>query len=455
MLRLDHREPKRLFAGILALAAGVCLSTGLATQSAAADYQLKVLQTFCQEGCREGSQPSSGLIMDAAGNLYGETSTGGRVARCHGQGCGSVFELRPDSNRASGWAETVLYRFCPGGLPCADGYFPSGGLLMDATGNLFGVTQYGGAHKLGVVFELTPNASRTAWTESVLYSFCAQTSCADAIPPSSGLIMDTTGNLYGTATYGGAHGQGVVFELTPNASRTAWTESVLYSFCAQGDNAGDCFDGAEPVGGLLLAGGSLYGTTARGGPLIDAGGVFELTPNADHTAWTERALYFFCAQTNCADGGATDSGLIMDAAGNIYGTTPIGGNTSTDRSGFGTVFELTPNADRTAWSLKVLYRFCARKNCADGGRPYSGLIMDQMGNLFGTTGGGFSFPGTIFELTPNAAGTGWTETVLQRLYLGQNSGMTMDTAGNLYGTRNLNDPARRNSGFAFELVKSP
>jgi uncharacterized repeat protein (TIGR03803 family) len=282
---------------------------------------------------------------------------------------------------------------------------------MDGAGNLYGTTQRGGAHGppwgLGTVFELTPNAARTKWTETVLHSFCAQANCVDGSFPSAGLIMDGAGNLYGTTQSGGAHrppyGLGTVFELTPNAARTKWTETVLYSFCSQAF----CRDGRRPQTVLIMDGaGNLYGTSSEGGAICSVrlaercGTVFELTPNAARTKWTETVLYSFCAQANCVDGSFPSAGLIMDGVGNLYGTTPHGHA--------GVVFELMPNAARTAWTDEVLYRFCLQGgSCSDGDQPSGSLIMDKSGNLYGTTqfggdgdGCGSTGCGTVFALKP-------------------------------------------------------
>jgi uncharacterized repeat protein (TIGR03803 family) len=287
-----------------------------------------------------------------------------------------------------------LYSFCAR-ASCTDGDNPSAGLIMDGSGNLYGTSEYGGAHGSGTVFELKPNAAKSAWTHKVLYSFCAQAGCADGSLPKASLIMDASGNLYGTTDLGGANTYyGTAFELIPNAARTAWKHKVLYSFCTQGGHV--CSDGAYPAAGLVMdPSGSLYGT-ASGGNGADGGTVFQLTPNAAKTAWTYKVLYSFCAQAapDCATGSTPWAGLIMDASGNLYGTNEFGGAGAS-----GSAFELTPNAAKTTWKYLVLYSFCSQAGCADGGDPVAGLLMGPSGNLIGTAqGGGGLGAGTVFEL---------------------------------------------------------
>src|SRR5580700_8096172 len=220
---------------------------------------------------------------------------------------------------------------------------------MDGAGNLYGTTIYGSSG--GVVFQLSPDETGIAWTETVLYSFCSQTKCPDGANPAAGLIMDGAGNLYGTTLAGNDRscgptcsiGSGVVFQLTPDETGAAWTETVLYSFCSQTN----CADGRGPVAGLIIDGaGNLYGTTAGGGT-NNQGVVFQLTPDETGTAWAETVLYSFCLQTDCADGATPSAGLIMDRAGNLYGTTAYGGNGGRSGPG-GVVFQLTPDHTGTA-----------------------------------------------------------------------------------------------------------
>ena len=323
----------------------------LGPNAAKTAWTYRILHNFCvQYGCPDGSGPVAGLIMDAAGHLYGTTTEGG--ANCYEPGngllgCGTVFELTPPAAK-TGWTEKVLYSFCAQGY-CSDGQVPEAGVIMDAAENFYGTTYYGEiyysggipnikSYAAGTVFELTHNARKTIWKETVLHSSCVP-DCRDGEYPNAGLIMDGSGNLYGTTSEGGTHnpptGGGTVFKLTPNAAGTTWTYSVLYNFCARG--GANCTDGKNPKTVLIEAAGHFYGTTYVGGA-HNGGTVFELTPNATPTKWTETVLYSFCAQAGCTDGVYPEGGVIRDAAGDLYGTTMNGGTSFS----MGTVFELRP-----------------------------------------------------------------------------------------------------------------
>jgi uncharacterized repeat protein (TIGR03803 family) len=396
----------------LALVFGLIASgTALATEG-----NLEVLYDFCQQSsCADGQNPT-GLIMDAAGNLYGTTELGGY------QNAGTVFKLTPG---AAGWTETVLYSFCSQ-TNCSDGGYPATGVIIDAAGNLYGITNSGGnayPNIGGTVFKLAPGAA--GWAETVLYRFCSRANCSDGQASSDNeLMLDGAGNLYGTIGQGGTYEKGVVFKLAPNGS--GWTETVLYSFCA----VASCADGADPSGQLIMdTAGNLYGTATYGGSSGYGGVVFELTPGS--TGWTETVLYSFCSQSNCSDGEYPTAGVIIDAAGTLYGTTAKGGSNS-----YGVVFELTPG--NAGWSEAVLYNFSK----GPGGSP---LITDSAGNLYGTTGppNNEASGGTIFKLTRD--NTVWTETDLTAfgstciynigcLGAGPSGHLVLDSFANLYGT---------------------
>jgi uncharacterized repeat protein (TIGR03803 family) len=313
---------------------------------------------------------------------------------------------------------------------------PLTGLIFGPAGNLYGTTS-GGIDGTGTVFKLTPN-SEGSWTENVLHGFCSLMFCNDGDAPHGGLIFDAAGNLYGTTYAGGSGGLGVVFKLTANADGI-WTESVLYSFCS----LSSCVDGRSPYAGLIFDQvGNLYGTTWVGGA-AGQGTVFKLTPHSDGS-WTESVVHSF----EGSDGAYPAASLIFDLAGNLYGTTYLGGS-----SGAGVVFQLAAKSDET-WKESVLHSFVG----SDGAQPYASLIFDQSGNLYGTTtsGGGCTIDssgcGAVFKLTPNADG-GWKEKVLHR-FKGAADGafpwtaLNFDQSGNLYGTTaGGGDPNHCSSSF--------
>lgn len=344
-----------------------------------------------------GYHPNGGLVLDAAGNLYGTTESGGG-GTC-GQGgwwCGAIFQLIPQPDGT--WKEVVVHSFS---YHNNDGIFPRAGLVFDASGNLYGTTRSGGGGPCsdgnlggcGTVFELTPTES--GWTEQVLYSFMGQG--FDGTYPSASLTLDASGNLYGTTTQGGAggiDGGGTVFELTPIAGG-GWTENILHTF----DGSWGSKDGNDPTAGLTFdSAGNLFGTTAGGppqgyGPPCDdgtdlgCGTVFELIPNQDGT-WAEKILHYF-STIKLGDGDGPDANVIFDASGNVYSTTWDGGN-----FGWGTIFQLMPNPDGR-WKEKIL-----SFNGRDGGVPH-GVFFDSSGNLYGvTTNGGTYNMGTVFEIIP-------------------------------------------------------
>lgn len=373
-------------------------------------------------GGADGGQPEAGLIQDAEGNLYGTTKVGGAA------NLGVVFKLDPVGK------QTVLYSFAGG----SDGAYPLAGLVLDSDGNLYGTTFEGGAgpcnskpnsrggapKTCGTVFKLD-----TFGTESVLLSFTGE---PDGANPSAGLVFDPSGNLFGTTSNGGASNFGTVFKLDPFGK-----ESVLYSFTGGAD-------GEIPDAGLILdAAGNLYGTTFRGGT-SGLGTVFELD-----TTGRETVLYSFMGDPT--DGANPAAGLVWDATGNLYGTTGAGGDlcyiigsTPPTPSTFiycGIAFKLDTTGKET-----VLHKFTGPP---DGAIPHAGLILDAAGNLYGTTyeggtGGCFIDAGygpeylgcgSVFKLDPNgnetvlfsfsgAAGTDW----------GPQTSLTLDPTGNLFGT---------------------
>ena len=298
----------------------------------------KVLHNFGINGT-DGTHPYSGLIFDAAGNLYGTTQGGGEYGISDGEcpiGCGTVFELTPAEG--GGWTEKVIHNFGFNSLHGVDGTnhwrhrCRRQSLRHDRGGRR--------SPGCGTVFEMTPRPGG-GWTEKVIHNFGI--SDTDGVTPQAGLTLDAAGNLYGTTIYGGTYGGGgggrggggTVFEVTPNEG--GWTEKLLHSF-------GSGTDGFRPEDVLIFdAGGNLYGTTAwatvTGCSYFGCGTVFELTPT-EGGGWTDKILHTF--RVNGADGMAPGAGLIFDAAGNLYGTTTNGGYYPCTGSGCGTVFEVTP-----------------------------------------------------------------------------------------------------------------
>ncbi len=337
------------------------------------------------------------------------------LAACGGSGSPTLAFAPPVSQLA---AYTVLYGFANIG----DGMNPHAGLVQGSDGNFYGTT-LNGFTGLGTVFQLTPGGA-----EKVLHSFAGANS--DGANPRAGLIQDSNnGNLYGTTSGGGANNLGTVFQIA-----TAGAETLLYSF--------DGTHGAAPYAGLIQdSTGNLYGTTYSGGA-NNLGTVFKLTPpTSPATTWTETVLYSFSGNN---DGANPRAGLIRDSAGNLYGTTSIGGASGL---GYGTVFKLTPGGAET-----VLHSFGGG---SDGVHPYAGVIQDSAGNLYGTTyGGGANTLGTVFRITPAGA-----ETVLYSFSGGYfdgatpRAGLIQDSAGNLYGTTSAGGAF--GFGTVFKLAPPP
>jgi uncharacterized repeat protein (TIGR03803 family) len=283
------------------------------------------------QGSGDGSNPAASLIFDAAGNLYGTASAGGKLERCEGEGCGTVFELSPPSAPGGSWTYSVLLTF--GG---SKGAFPVSALIFDSQGNLYGTTEYGDTHdtQFGTVFQLAPPAAPSgAWIETLLYAFDGY---SGGKWPLAGLVFDQKGNLYGTTFGGGTsysgicrndEGCGVVFELSPpSVSGDPWTETVLASFRP--------VYGAQPAAPVVFDDlGNLYGTTRYDGESYEYGSAFELMPPAaPGGAWTGTILHVFKSGT---DGATPYSPLLMGTGGAFYGTTEAGG-TAND----GTVYAL-------------------------------------------------------------------------------------------------------------------
>jgi len=383
-----HARP-RLSARLLAW---VLLLAGLVPAHLAATGQtFRVLYSFT--GAKDGGNPAPGLTLGGSGSLYGEAMFGAEPGCARNAGCGTLFELALNSGK---WSEIELYSFTGG----ADGGNPSGGLVFDKKGNLYGVTISAGTAGCGVAFELNPDSG--GWTENVLHDFGGTGGCS----PIAGLIFDTKGNLYSTLP------TGQVYQLTKSTGR--WEEKILYT------------SNGEPGAAVIFdRPGNLYSTTPLGG--TGGGTIFELM----HGNWKERTLYEFAGP----GGGEPEAALVFDEAGNLYGQTLLGG-----KYNMGVVFKLVPGA-KGKWKETVLHSF---KGGSDGEYPISSVpVFDKAGNLYGTTGQGGGTGcggkgcGTVFKLAPGKGGH-WKETVLHRFTDSDGRwpyyGVVIDKAGNLYGT---------------------
>jgi uncharacterized repeat protein (TIGR03803 family) len=415
------------------------LALALVLTSPAFAQKETVLYNF--QGTGDGSAPNDGLIADAAGHFYGTTQ---------GQPFGSVFEL---VHRSSGWIVLTIHTFSG-----ADGSSPQGGLLMDSHGDLYGTTARGGNYDDGVVFKLVHTS--TGWSEIVLHNFHYDgVTFFDGRSPLSNLIQDKDGHLFGTTQLGGA-GQpctcGTVFELIPHPGGV-WSERILYNF--QGST-----DGGLPVAGLIFDhAGNLYGTTSNGGNSDDSqcfsdfdtgcGVVFSLSPNGAH-GWAETVLYAF---TGLSDGAKPTAGLTLDSSGNLYGTT-AGDGAFFENS---TVFKLTPTS--SGWLESTLYLF--PNDESNGYSPLGGIVIDATGNLYGTTQFGSapssSSPpppkniglGVVFKLAPVPGGA-YNESDIHSFSgnpdgAGPGYGKLLLYQGQLYGTTMGGGSA--NSGTIFRV----
>jgi uncharacterized repeat protein (TIGR03803 family) len=366
----------------------------------------------------DGIRPNGILVFDASGNLYGTTQSGGSTG-CGGRGCGTVFELSPESGGT--WSYKVIHTF--GG---SDGATPMWGVVFDAAGNLYGTTAYGGANNFGDVFQLQP--TETGWTENVLYNF---TGVDDGANPFSGVVLDASGNLYGTTVNGAANKQGTVFELSKSGS--SWLFKVLLDLYN--------IDGTGPSPLVFDTAGNLYGTAASGGFNRNhmRGTIFELSPSSGGT-WTSSVIFAFTGPETFGENPA--GGVVFDKTGNIYGTLENGG--FGDAFG-GSIYELqTPSLEEMDWAtftrfpasphpplspvaldsanniyvalsgdgasvcygaiLKIgkdvyeIYNFSA--SSSDGHFPLGGIVLDAENNIYGATssGGGAGY-GTIFKVT--------------------------------------------------------
>ncbi len=370
----------------------------------------QVIHSFSGGG--DGGIPLAGLIADRAGNLYGTASGGGQINGCQ-YGCGVAFRLKPSG---SGWTLSPLHVFQAG----RDGGKPEARMVFAANGVLYGTTLEGGGNHCynttcGIVFKLNPPATTCRstlcpWSETVIYRFVGVPYAG--LPNGGPLVFDQVGNLYGVAA-GGPDEHGVVYELTPSGG--TWSETDLAG--ADNSTSGVVFDNA----------GNLYGSNSGEG----YGGVYQLLHSG--SGWTGHQLYSIIDVIT--DGYDTLGGVILDNAGNIYGST-VGEGPGNG----GTVFELSAGT----WNFNVLYGFNA------GTGPEESLTMDSAGNLYGTTwGGGTQFKGNVFKLSPSS--NGWIYTDLYDFTGGTDgeypvSNVVIDGQGNLYGTASQGGSASCSGG---------
>jgi uncharacterized repeat protein (TIGR03803 family) len=321
-------------------------------------------------GGPDGGQPYGGVTLDDQGNLYGTAVIGGSGGVCVEDGCGVVFKL---TNNGGTWSQTVIHDFTGG----SDGFGPGGPVVFDNQGNLYGMTPTGGDFGIGIVFQLVPQPGGD-WKENIIHTF---TGGLDGGAASAGrLLIDDQQHVFGVATVGGEFGAGVAFELSPTASGP-WDQKTLYAF--KGDP-----DAGFPYGGLLRdAKGVLYGTTYYDGA-YDLGAVYKLEQVSG--TWVETVLHDF---QGGSDGSGSISGLVFDAAGNLYGTTSEGGA----GCNCGTIFKLAPMSTG-AWRYGVVHRFTGPP---DGGYAYAGLVGDGQGSFYGATvHGGADNEGAAYRFTP-------------------------------------------------------
>jgi len=362
---------------ISALAVAVMLVFGVAASHPAQAVTFKTLYDFT--GASDGGYPYTSLIRDSTGNLYGTTYTGGA------SGNGTVFKLSKTSK------ETVVYSFTGG----ADGGSPLVGVIRDAAGNLYGTTELGGSIGVGTVYKVSKGGK-----ETVLYSFTGGT---DGCYPVGGLLRDSAGNLYGTAEECGPFGVGTIFKLSKSGTFT-----LLYGF-------GGAPDGAYPAFTTLLRDktGTIYGVTEEGG-VDNSGTVYELHKNGK-----VKVLYSFTGGT---DGCDIFGNPIMDKAGNFYGTANACGS-----GHVGIVWKVSRTGKET-----ILHTF--QGGSSDGAEPVGGVLLDAKGNLYGTTyQGGSANLGTVYELSKKGTLTllhTFSGPDGDYLY----SGVIQDSTGSLYGT---------------------
>jgi uncharacterized repeat protein (TIGR03803 family) len=409
---VENRLSLRAFASIVLT---ILMLHCFALSRAWAEPKYKVLHNFTAG--KDGGELGGSLVLDEQGNLYGTTSYGGAHEG------GTAFELSPQPSGE--WDLTVLYSFCRVPPHCEDGGLPFAGMIFDSAGNLYGTAPDGGRGKpvaAGTAFELTPSADK--WKEKTIYNFSMPQGEA---APWGGFVMDPAGNLYGASD--------AAFELSAGAD--GWKATVLHRF-GKGDDGYEIYD--TPV---MDPSGNLYGTTLYGGDGKgcdpSCGTLWELSPQPNGK-WKEHILHNFDASSGAfPEAGA----LYRDSSGNLYGVT--GGYNG------GTLYEVSPEGGR--WHHRILHAFTSGPG---GNYPVGGVIMDKAGNLYGTTALGGDpncYCGVIYEMSPGKDGK-WTYTVLHTFVgsdgVNPSANMIFDDKGNLYGTTEFG--GTHTFGVAFELT---
>jgi uncharacterized repeat protein (TIGR03803 family) len=368
-----------------------------------------VLHNFSGGG--DGANPHAGLSIDGNGNLYGTTTAGGyfgTLPPCSQAGCGTVFKL---AHTQSGWTSSPLYSFHGN-----DGAGPAARVIFGPDGSLFGTTGEGGSARVGTVFNLRPPVSicktvACPWTQSVLWDFVGSPDGAN--PGLGDVVFDHAGNLYGTTELGGGTDSGTVFKMTP-VPAGGWRESINFSFGAEGSHGGE-----SPNAGIIFDSNNNMYTTAVAGGSSGCGTVSQLVTAG--SGRNEIVLYSF----TCGSYNGPTGGVIFNPAGDLLGTTATTGG-----SGGGNAFELSPSSG--SWSINALHSFTGVQGSS------ANLVMDAAGNFYGTTVNDGAYQnGNVFKLSPSNGGwvytslhdfTGGNDGAHSE---GQ---VVMDTAGNLYGT---------------------
>ena len=415
-MAVSQQKAASIFANSLRTRTAVLVSlvtlAGVLTMASTGHAQtLTVLHTFSGP---DGANPIAGLTIDSGGNLYGTTGFGGNTGGpCQRTGCGTVFKL---THFGSGWVLSTLLRF--NGQNGGDGLVPMGTVSFGPDGALYGTTSCCSG---GTVFRLQPSAHRCAsrscpWTETVINRF----GYSNGSIPIGDLAFDGGGNLYGTTSSGGNYqrcgglGCGEVYQLVRSGG--TWTENVLYEFL-------NGADGEYPNSGVTVdQAGNIYGTAPQDGNAF--GLVFELAPSG--SGWNFNAVYRF---QNGADGEHPWGGLVLGGSGSLYGTTTVGG-----LGGGGTVFQLARSGND--WSFDLLYGLTGNNSNLDG--PWGKLIMDTAGNVYGTSlkNGAFGY-GNVFRLSPSMGSWTYTslhDFTGGSDGASPYGGLVVDSSGNLYGT---------------------